>query len=74
MELFTFWLYTSIAGTVFAYALLWTIAQWLKADREVEEVEKEMVARQVQERSAEIGSPPPGEVLKDVRPGKVTHV
>ncbi len=52
MNLVGFWLYTIIAGTVFAYALLWTIAQWLKADREVEKLEKEMVARQVQERSA----------------------
>jgi phosphate/sulfate permease len=52
MKVFTFWIYTGIAGSVFAYALLWTIAQWLKADREVEEVEKEMVARRVQERSA----------------------
>ncbi len=52
MNLVAFWLYTIIAGTVFAYALLWTIAQWLKADREVEELEKEVVTRQVQERSA----------------------
>jgi hypothetical protein len=51
MESVTFWLYTTIAATVFAFALLWTIAEWLKADKEVEEVEKEMVARQVQERS-----------------------
>jgi flagellar motor component MotA len=52
MNLVAFWLYTIIAGTVFAYALLWTIAQWLKADREVEELEREIVAPGVQERSA----------------------
>ncbi len=52
MNLVGFWLYTIIAGTVFAYALLWTIAQWLKADREVEELEREIVALDIQERSA----------------------
>lgn len=52
MGLVAFWLYTIIAGTVFAYALLWTIAQWLKADEEVEEREKEIIARRAQERSA----------------------
>ncbi|MFQ5803436.1 MAG: hypothetical protein ACE5JQ_11135 [Candidatus Methylomirabilales bacterium] len=52
MGLVAFWLYTIIAGAVFAYALLWAVAQWLKADKEVEEVEKEIAARQVQERSA----------------------
>lgn len=52
MKLFTFWIYTGIAGSVFAYALLWTIAQWLKADIEVEEVEKEMAAREALERPA----------------------
>jgi hypothetical protein len=52
MNLVAFWLYTIIAGTVFAYALLWTVAQWLKADREVEELEREIVAPGVQERSA----------------------
>ncbi len=51
MESIAFWLYTTIAATVIAFALLWTIAAWLRADKEVEEVEKEMVARQVQERS-----------------------
>ena len=51
MESVTFWLYTTIAATVFVFALLWIIAEWLKADKEVEEVEKEMAARQVQERS-----------------------
>ncbi|MEE9592789.1 MAG: hypothetical protein V3W28_04320 [Thermoplasmata archaeon] len=51
MESIAFWLYTTIAATVIAFALLWTIAQWLKADEEVGAVEKEIVARQVQERS-----------------------
>lgn len=51
MESVTFWLYTTIAAAVFAFALLWSIAEWLKADKEVEEVEKETAARKVQERS-----------------------
>lgn len=57
MKLFTFWIYTVIAGSVFAYALLWTIAQWLKADSEVEEVEKEMAARRIREQAAERSKP-----------------
>lgn len=40
MTLMAFWLYTIIVGTLFAYALLWAIAQWLKAAEEGEEVEK----------------------------------
>ncbi len=52
MNMVAFWLYTIIVGTVFAYAFLWTIAQWLKADREVEELEREIVALDIQERSA----------------------
>lgn len=42
MTLLAFWLYTIIAGTIFVYALLWVISQWLKADKEVEQVEKEI--------------------------------
>lgn len=35
-----FWLYTTLIGSVFAYALLWAISEWLKADEEIKEVKK----------------------------------
>jgi hypothetical protein len=42
MTLIAFWVYTIIAGTIFVYAILWIISQWLKADEEVEQIEKEI--------------------------------
>ncbi|MFQ5803438.1 MAG: hypothetical protein ACE5JQ_11145 [Candidatus Methylomirabilales bacterium] len=42
MTMGVFWLYTIVVGTIFAYALLWSIAQWLKGDEEsVEAVRRE---------------------------------
>lgn len=34
MSVVAFWLYTLVAGTAFVVALLWVIAQWMKADQE----------------------------------------
>ncbi len=36
-----FWLYTIFVGTLFAYAVLWAIAEWLRSRDEAKEVEPE---------------------------------
>lgn len=60
MSTVEFFIYTIIAGSLFAYVLLWVIASWLKADEEVEEAEKslEQLKKKLDEAGCE--EPAPG--------------
>lgn len=39
MQIVAFWLYTIVVGTVFTFALLWVIAEWLKSTEDKEQMD-----------------------------------
>ncbi len=55
-----FIVYSVVAGSAFAYALLWAIAQWLKADKESRAIEEGVRRRADALRAAGCVNPSPG--------------